>query len=167
MNLNMQTQQINQVQVVFWKRKHCLPKQQDFSLYYFETAYQCQRWEFDPWVGKIPWRRKWQPIPVFLPGKSHRQRSLVGYSPWGHKKVRNMTEQLNNILYTCTRHSTQCYTYKVKQHCLYNLPTTSLSQSVWAVITQIYNGELINHRNLFLTDLGTAKSKIRAQGRCL
>ncbi|CAI9169407.1 unnamed protein product [Rangifer tarandus platyrhynchus] len=38
---------------------------------------------FDPWVGKFPWRRKWQPAPVFLPGKSHGQRSLVGYSPWG------------------------------------------------------------------------------------
>ena len=38
---------------------------------------------FDPWVGKIPWRRKWQPTPIFLPGKSHGQRSLAGYSPWG------------------------------------------------------------------------------------
>ena len=37
---------------------------------------------FDSWVGKIPWRRKWQPITVFLPGKSHGQRSLAGYSPW-------------------------------------------------------------------------------------
>ena len=36
--------------------------------------------------GKIPWRRKWQPTPVLLPGKSHRQRSLAGYSPWGHKE---------------------------------------------------------------------------------
>ena len=34
----------------------------------------------DPWVGKIPWRRKWQPTPVFLPGESYGQRSLVGYS---------------------------------------------------------------------------------------
>ena len=41
---------------------------------------------FDPWVGKIPWRRKWQPILVFVPGKSHGQRSLVGYSPWGCKE---------------------------------------------------------------------------------
>ena len=41
---------------------------------------------FDPWVGKIPWRKKWQPPPVFLPGKSHGQRSLVGYSPWGCKE---------------------------------------------------------------------------------
>ena len=38
---------------------------------------------FDPWVGKIPWRRKWQPTPVFLPGKLQGQRSLVGYSPGG------------------------------------------------------------------------------------
>ena len=38
------------------------------------------------WVGKIPWRRKWQAIPISLPGKSHGQRSLVGYSPWGRKE---------------------------------------------------------------------------------
>ena len=36
----------------------------------------------------MPWRRAWQPTPVFLPGESHGQRSLVGYSPWGHKRVR-------------------------------------------------------------------------------
>ena len=41
---------------------------------------------FDPWVGKIPWRRKWQPTPVFLYVESHGQRSLVGYSPRGHKE---------------------------------------------------------------------------------
>ena len=42
---------------------------------------------------KIPWRREWLPTPVFLPGDSHGQRSLAGYSPWGHKEL-NMTEQL-------------------------------------------------------------------------
>ena len=42
---------------------------------------------FDPWVKRIPWRRKWQPPPVFLPGKVHGQRSLVDYSPWGHKEL--------------------------------------------------------------------------------
>ena len=41
---------------------------------------------FDPWVRKIPWRRKLQPTPVLLPGESHGWRSLVGYSPWGHKE---------------------------------------------------------------------------------
>jgi len=55
-----------------------------------ESTCQCRRCRFHPCVGKIPWRRKWQPTPVFLPGKSHRQRSLVGYSPWGHKEL-NMT----------------------------------------------------------------------------
>ena len=44
---------------------------------------------FDPWVSKIPWRIKWQPTTVLLPGKSHGQRSLAGYSPWGHKRVRH------------------------------------------------------------------------------
>ena len=38
----------------------------------------------DPWVGKTPWRRAWQPTPVFLSGESREQRSLAGYSPWGH-----------------------------------------------------------------------------------
>ena len=41
---------------------------------------------FNPWVGKIPWRRKWQPPPVFVSGKSSGQRSLVGSSPWDHKE---------------------------------------------------------------------------------
>ena len=48
---------------------------------------------FDPWIGKIPWRRKWQPTPVLLPGKSHEWRSVVGYSPWNHKEP-DMTERL-------------------------------------------------------------------------
>ena len=59
-----------------------------------EHACQCRRHkrqEFDPWVGKIPWRRARQPTPVFLPWESHEQRSLVGYSPWGCKEL-DMTE---------------------------------------------------------------------------
>ena len=45
-----------------------------------------QETEFDPWVKKIPWIREWLPTPVFSPGEFHGQRSLVGYSPWGHKE---------------------------------------------------------------------------------
>ena len=52
---------------------------------------------FDTWVRKIPWRRKWQPTPVFLPGESHGQRSLVGYSPWGDKES-DTTEGLHLFL---------------------------------------------------------------------
>ena len=57
------------------------------------THLQCGRCRFDPWVGKIPWRRTWQPTPVFLPGESHGQRSLVGYGPWDRKES-DMTERL-------------------------------------------------------------------------
>ena len=54
-----------------------------------ESACQCRRHRrhrFDPWVGKILWRRKWQPTPVFLPGKFHGQRHLAGCSSWGYSK---------------------------------------------------------------------------------
>ena len=59
-----------------------------------EPTFQCRgskRCVFDPWVGKIPWRRAWRPSPVFLPGESQGQRSLVGYHPWGRKES-DMTE---------------------------------------------------------------------------
>ena len=56
---------------------------------------QCRRHGFHPWVRKIRWRREWQPTPVFLPGEFHGQRSLVGYSPWGHRES-DMTEQLTS-----------------------------------------------------------------------
>ena len=48
---------------------------------------------FDPWVRKFPWSRAWQPTPVSLPGESHGQRSLLGYSPWGLKES-DMTEAI-------------------------------------------------------------------------
>ena len=54
-----------------------------------EPACQCRRSKrcgFSSWVGKIPWRVKWQPSPVFLPGESHGERSLAGCSPWGHRE---------------------------------------------------------------------------------
>ena len=54
---------------------------------------QCGRLGFDPWVGKIPWRREGQPTLVFLPGEFHGQRSLAGYSPWGCKES-DTTKQL-------------------------------------------------------------------------
>ena len=53
-----------------------------------EPACHCRRRGFRPWVRKIPWRRKWQTTPVFLAVKSHGQRGLVGYSPWGKKRAR-------------------------------------------------------------------------------
>ena len=59
---------------------------------------RCKRCGFDPWVGKIPWIRKWQSTLVFLPGKFHGQRSLASYSPWRHRES-DMTEQLNTHIH--------------------------------------------------------------------
>ena len=60
----------------------------------WSVCLQCRRPAFDPWVGKILWRRKWQSTPVLLPGKSHGRGSLVGYSLWGCKES-DMTERLH------------------------------------------------------------------------
>ena len=51
---------------------------------------QCSRPGFSPWVRKIPWRKKWQSTPLFLPGKSHEERRLVDYSPWGRRVRHNL-----------------------------------------------------------------------------
>ena len=67
-----------------------------------ESSCQCRRCGFDPWVRKIPWRRKWWPTPLFLPGKSHRQRSQVGYSPWGRKEsdtMKRLYRRQSRLLY--------------------------------------------------------------------
>ena len=58
-----------------------------------EQFRRCRRRRCDPWVGKTPWRREWQPTAVLLPGESHGQRILMGYSPRGHRES-DMTERL-------------------------------------------------------------------------
>ena len=65
---------------------------------------------FNPWVGKILWRRKWQPTPVFLLEKFHGQRSLVGYSPWGHKES-DTTEHVRAYTHTHTHTHTHTQTH--------------------------------------------------------
>ena len=68
-----------------------------------EPTCQCRRSKrlgFDPWVRKIPWRRAWQPTPVFLPGESHGQRSVAGYSPWGRRES-NTTKWLSSMPSKC------------------------------------------------------------------
>ena len=57
---------------------------------------------FNPWIGKIPWRWAWQPTPVLLPGESHGQRSLAGYSPWGQKES-DTTEQQGTQTHTLSK----------------------------------------------------------------
>ena len=73
---------------------------------------QCGRPGFDPWVGTIPWRRAWQPTPVFLPGEFQGQRSLTGYSPWGCKES-DTTE------HTCTHTCLLSLSLSKSQPCLH------------------------------------------------
>ena len=62
---------------------------------------RCKRHGFDPWVGKITWRRKWQPTPVFLPVEFHGERSLESYGPKGHKEsdTTEATWQLSSVMW--------------------------------------------------------------------
>ena len=66
---------------------HIIPSGSDGK----ESACNAKDSGLDPWVRKIPWRRAWQPTSALLPGESHGQKSLVDYSPWGHKES-DMTE---------------------------------------------------------------------------
>ena len=114
-----------------------------------EPVCQCrrhQRHKFDPWVRKIPWSRKWQPTPIFLPGKSHRQMSLVGYRPSGckesdttkrictHTHKHTSTEGWGHavtFLHICLLHVTSCLNYYPSllpvQSCSPETPACSLS----------------------------------------
>ena len=65
---------------------------------------RCKRCGFDPWVGKIPWRRPWQPTPVLLPGEFHGQRSLAGYCPWGRKELDRTAATQHTHTYTHSIH---------------------------------------------------------------
>ena len=88
-----------------------------YSMYWYdgasgkESTCQCSRRKggrFDPWVRKIHWSKKWQPTAVFLPGNFCGQRSLVGYSSWGHKES-NMTERLRMNTHTHTHTHTHAH----------------------------------------------------------
>ena len=72
-----------------------------------EPICQCRRRKrlrFNPWIGKIPWRMKWQPTSVFLPGKLHGQKSLVGYSPWDCKESDTTEHAYTYIPFSALKH---------------------------------------------------------------
>ena len=79
--------------IIMWncaQRSEIYPEASQVGAVVKEAICQCRRCPFDPWVEKIPWRR-WEPTPGFLPGKSHSQRSLVGYSPRGQTQLTKHT----------------------------------------------------------------------------
>ena len=80
---------------------------------------------FDSWVGKIPWRRKWQPTPVFLPGNFHGKRSLEGYNPWDCKELETDDTHFRPIVidtmasFSVLSLFTECNVREYKQHLEY------------------------------------------------
>ena len=115
------------------------------------TSRSCRRQALDPWVGKIPWRRAWQPTPG-LPGESHGQRSLVGCSPQGHKEL-DMTQSTltsgfifyssnclwepgpQNIILKCLEiNNSQVLNYTLLWRAWWNLaPSSSIPPWTWII----------------------------------
>ena len=85
-------------QILYHLRHQGSPPRRLSRLRIYLQCRRPRRLGFSPWARKIPWWRKWQPITVFLPGNFHRERSLSGYSPWGHKDL-DMTEHAVNVLH--------------------------------------------------------------------
>ena len=86
-----------------------------------EPSCQCirsKRQGFSPWVGKIPWRRKWQLAPVFLSGKSHEQRSLEHDNPWGHEELDTLSMHTQEIYNAFKSKNNQVYdNFEHLKHC--------------------------------------------------
>ena len=96
------------------------------------SACQCKRLRrhgFNPWVRKTPLRRKWQPASLFLSGKSHGQRSLVGYSPWSHR-VRHDWAHTHNCVYWNTF---QRLIYVLQTDCIFFSPSYTINRLSFAI----------------------------------
>ena len=90
-----------------------------------------KRHRFDPWVGKIPWRREWLPTAVFVPGEFHGQRSLVSYTPWGGKEL-GTTEQLSTSPVQVAQPAGMVSRDAVRHKSLNWGPSTCSLSRVWA-----------------------------------
>ena len=101
-------------------------------LRWWSVCLQCRRPGFDPWVRKILWRRKWQSTAALLPGKSHGWRSLIGYSPWGHKEL-DMTERLH--FHSSDFKSTICSIQKCTICCI--VPGEKVDKKLTSVVQKL------------------------------
>ena len=120
-----------------------------------EPICQCRRLKrcgFNPWVRKNPWRRKWEPTPVFLPGGFHWKRSLVGYSPWGLTES-DMTEWLSIFTMSlCLGLSISCARWVRKELMMIEETVSRKGNSYWTLSVQS-----LCHFQLFATPWTTAR----------
>ena len=111
------------------KRKQALLQQKMLGI-----CLQRRRSRFDSWVGKIPWRRKCQPTPVSLPGKSHGQRSLVGCNPWSHKGSGTIEQLTLTYLCMCLSCSYLCPNHNISKE----QPSSSTSNPIYLQPSSFY-----------------------------
>ena len=112
----------------------------------------------ETWAGKISWSRKWQPTPVFLSGKSHGQRSLVGHSPWGRKGP-DTTEWQNTHT-----HSTSCESPGWRKHTLESrLPGETSISSDMQMTPPLWQKGKRNYRASWWNWMGELKSWLKTQ----
>ena len=116
-----------------------------------ESIYQCrthERWGFSPWVRKIPRWRKWQPTPVFLPGKFHEQRRLVGYSLWGHKEL-DMSKHVHThiVISLLASSRTQMFSIppEITEKCKWKESKSKLCNK-----TALCHKSMLNYKNVIL-----------------
>ena len=98
---------------------------------------------FEPWVGKIPWRRAWQPTPVFSPGEAHGQRGLVGYRPQGCKELdmTKVTTQAHTVCAMGAPYTRYCHQERMNNYVQSNcLLTTTLTEDQRGKILSILTG---------------------------
>ena len=124
-----------------------------------ESACQCRRHRFNPCVEKTPWRRKLQCTSVFLPGKSHGQRSLLGYNAWGHKRVGHNLATKQHIALYWTYHGPSSRTPKCLLILLLDLATNSTWYLFSSLISNTIKSAILNDPSGRLPGLKTRSSE--------
>ena len=98
----------------------------------------CWKCRFNSWVGKMPWRRKWQPTPVFLPGKSHWQRTLAGDSPWSRQRLRHGLATKQQLRWTSKHKAIPGMTVLIICTVFYLCIVPDLCSSPFVVLTSVW-----------------------------
>ena len=147
------------------KHKHGLPRWWRCK----EFACQCSRCGFHPWVGKIPWSRKWPPAPVFLPGKFHGPKSLAGYISWVCKEL-DMTEWLSIHTHTPTHtHTHKLWRERGQTRDLWNSPGKNTGVGSHSLLQEIFETQGLNPHLLTVARFFTVWVTMETQkrDRCL
>ena len=113
---------------------------------------------FDPWVGKMPWRRKWQSTPVFLPGKSHGWRSLVGYCPWGRKELGDDWATSLHFIYPCRPFSSPQNSLLFPSETTLSRKSVFHQQFIWGIFHNLHSSASFLKRLYIISPYGHSRT---------